>query len=330
MGKSNLFRYGEENVSEGETTTELPTVLIIDDSIDVHRLLTARLRSEPIQIINASCGTEGLRIASESEPDLILLDLDMPEIDGFEVLRQLKDNPKTLNIPVLVLSGLTDSQDKVTAFDLGAIDYITKPFDIIELRVRLRAALKLNSLIQLLAKRAQVDGLTGLWNRAYFDTRLKEAVDGVSRHNHALTVVIIDLDHFKSINDTYGHPAGDTVIQGLSAIVTEQSRSTDICCRYGGEEFVIIMPDTPPVAAQIVCERIREQLKSKVWSRHPERAVTGSFGVVGVEEGASVQLEYSAWLEATDQNLYTAKTSGRDQIVASHMSAPKVRLADAG
>jgi diguanylate cyclase (GGDEF)-like protein len=317
-------------VSEGETITEQPTVLIIDDSIDVHRLLTARLRSEPIEIINATCGAEGLRMAIEHNPGLILLDLSMPEIDGFEVLRQLKDNPQTLNIPVLVLSGLTESQDKVTAFDLGAIDYITKPFDIVELRVRLRAALRLNSLIQMLAKRAQIDGLSGLWNRAYFDTRLKEAVDGVSRHGHALTVVLIDLDHFKSINDTYGHPAGDTVIQGLASIVADASRSTDICCRYGGEEFAIIMTDTPPAAAQTVCERIRQTLKDKTWARHPERAVTGSFGVVGVEEGTSVQTEVSAWLEATDQNLYTAKTNGRDQVVASNMTAPKVRLADAG
>lgn len=317
-------------MSEGETITEQPTVLIIDDSIDVHRLLTARLRSEPIEIINATCGAEGLRMAIEHNPGLILLDLSMPEIDGFEVLRQLKDNPQTLNIPVLVLSGLTESQDKVTAFDLGAIDYITKPFDIVELRVRLRAALRLNSLIQMLAKRAQIDGLSGLWNRAYFDTRLKEAVDGVSRHGHALTVVLIDLDHFKSINDTYGHPAGDTVIQGLASIVADASRSTDICCRYGGEEFAIIMTDTPPAAAQTVCERIRQTLKDKTWARHPERAVTGSFGVVGVEEGTSVQTEVSAWLEATDQNLYTAKTNGRDQVVASNMTAPKVRLADAG
>ncbi len=321
---------GMPSVADGEHINETPTVLIIDDSIDVHRLLTARLRSEPIEIRNASCGEEGLRLADDIRPALILLDLDMPEIDGFEVLRQLKDNPKTVNIPVLVLSGLTDSQDKVAAFDLGAIDYITKPFDFIELRVRLRAALRLNSLIQMLARRAQIDGLSGLWNRVYFDSRLKEGVDGVIRHGHALTIALIDLDHFKSINDTYGHPAGDTVIQGLASIVTEQCRSTDVCCRYGGEEFVVIMPDTTPEAAQVVCERIRQRLKSTTWARHPERTVTGSFGLVGVGEDSAVGASVSEWLEAADQNLYTAKTNGRDQIVASNMRAPKVRLAEAG
>lgn len=317
-------------VPDGESTTETPKVLIIDDSIDVHRLLTARLRSEPIEIVNASSGLDGIRVAEDVEPALILLDLDMPELDGFEVLRQLKDNATTVNIPVLVLSGLTDSQDKVTAFDLGAIDYITKPFDIIELRVRIRAALKLNSLIQMLNKRAQIDGLSGLWNRKYFDTRLKESVDSVARHGRALTVALVDLDHFKSVNDTYGHPAGDTVIQGLSRIITEHSRSTDVCCRYGGEEFAIIMPDTSPDAAQIVCDRIREELKAKTWSRHPERQITGSFGLVGVSDGSAVKSAPAAWLEAADQNLYTAKSNGRDQVVASDMAAPKVRLAEAG
>lgn len=321
---------GMATVTEGQATSETPKVLIIDDSIDVHRLLTARLRSEPIEILNASNGREGIRVAEEIVPSLILLDLDMPELDGFEVLRQLKSDPKTDAIPVLVLSGMTDSQDKVTAFDLGAIDYVTKPFDIIELRVRLHAALKLNSLIQMLSKRAQIDGLSGMWNRAYFDTRLKEAVDGVARHGHALTVAIIDLDHFKSVNDTYGHPAGDTVIQGLAGIVAEQSRSTDICCRYGGEEFAIIMLDTAPVAANTVCERIRTALKNKSWARHPERAITGSFGLVGVEEDSGVKVSPAQWLEAADQNLYAAKTNGRDQIVASNMNAPKVRLAEAG
>ena len=278
-------------VSTGEHIPETRTVLIIDDSIDVHRLLTARLRSEPFEIINASSGRDGLRMAKECEPSLVLLDLDMPEIDGFEVLRQLKENPATVNVPVLVLSGLTDSQDKVAAFDLGAIDYITKPFDFVELRIRLRAALRLHELITMLARRAQIDGMSGLWNRVYFDNRLQEAVDGVARHGHALTVGIIDLDHFKSINDTYGHPAGDTVIQGLARIVNEQCRSTDVCCRYGGEEFAVIMPDTTPEAAQAVCERIRTELKETTWARHPERKVTGSFGVVGVEDASSVRAE---------------------------------------
>jgi len=230
---------------------------------------------------------------------------------------------------MLVLSGLSGTQDKVTAFDLGAVDYITKPFDLAELRVRVRSALKMSNLITMLNKRAQLDGLTGLWNRAHFDDRLDEATAAVGRYDRALSVAIIDLDHFKSINDTYGHPAGDTVIQGLASILTETCRASDICCRYGGEEFVVLMPDTAPHEAVALCERVREKLKDRRWSRHPNRSVTASFGIVGVAEGTGCSKPAANWLEAADANLYNAKTGGRDRIEASEF-VTGVRLADAG
>lgn len=318
------------NPATGENTTDEPIVLLIDDSVDVHRLLTARLRNEPMVLMSAESGAEGLRLAKKLLPAVVLLDLDMPEIDGFEVLRGLKDDPSTSDIPVVVLSGLTASQDKVTAFDLGAIDYITKPFDITELRVRVRSALRMHNLVQMLAQRAQIDGLSGLWNRAYFDHRWEEETAAVSRHGRPLTLALIDLDHFKSINDTYGHPAGDTVIQGLAAIVSEQTRTSDICCRYGGEEFVIIMPDTAPDDGMMLCERIRVALKEKTWTRHPNRQVTGSFGVVGISEGGGVNITKEEWLEKVDQNLYKAKKGGRDRIEVTDLGGSPVKLADAG
>lgn len=314
----------------GETNSDDPIVLLIDDSVDVHRLLTARLRNEPMMLMGAESGAEGLRLAKEMVPAVVLLDLDMPEVDGFEVLRGLKDDPATVDIPVVVLSGLTASQDKVTAFDLGAIDYVTKPFDITELRVRVRSALRMHKLVTMLAQRAQIDGLTGLWNRAYFDHRWEEETSAVTRHGRALTIALIDLDHFKSVNDTYGHPAGDTVIQGLASIVAEECRSSDICCRYGGEEFVIIMPETAPDDAMILCERIRNALKEKHWSRHPNRQVTASFGVVGAGEGASATLSQDEWLEKADKNLYKAKKAGRDRVEMTDLGGAGVRLADAG
>ncbi len=317
------------NPSAHETNEE-PIVLLIDDSIDVHRLLAARLRNEPLVLMSAESGAEGLRLARELIPATVLLDLDMPEVDGFEVLRGLKDDPATADIPVVVLSGLTASQDKVTAFDLGAIDYITKPFDITELRVRVRSALRMHNLVQMLAQRAQIDGLSGLWNRAYFDHRWEEETAAVARHGRPLTIALIDLDHFKSINDTYGHPAGDTVIQGLAAIVGEETRASDICCRYGGEEFAIIMPDTAPTDGVMLCERIRQSLKAKQWARHPNRQVTGSFGVVGVSEGGNVNISKEEWLEKVDQNLYKAKKNGRDRVEVTDLSGAPVRLADTG
>lgn len=290
-----------------------PVVLIIDDSQDVHRLLKARLRAEDLEFVSATSGEQGLTLAKERQPLLALLDLDMPGMDGFEVLRSLKDDPATVQIPVIILSGLQSAQDKVTAFDLGAVDYVTKPFDMAELRVRLRAALRMNQLVRMLAQRAQIDGLTGLWNRAYFDARWNEEFARATRHGRPVSVAMIDVDHFKSINDGFGHPAGDAVLQGVAKLLHRELRQSDIACRYGGEEFVIILSDTNAPAATALCDRIRTAISDLAWSRHPERKVTASFGVAGCEGIPSVSAE--RWIEIADQNLYTAKRSGRNRVV---------------
>lgn len=304
-----------------------PLVLVIDDSVDVHRLLSARLKNEDLRLIAESNGLRGVETAVKERPSVVLLDLDMPDMDGFEVLRRLKDNASTLDIPVIVLSGLQSPQDKVTAFDLGAVDYICKPFDLTELRVRVRSAVRMSRLVQMLAQRAQIDGLTGLYNRAHFDARWREEVSGCQRHKRALSLAVFDCDHFKSINDTYGHPAGDAVLVGIAALLQRESRASDVPCRFGGEEFCLIMPDTGPQDALGVCERIRLALAECTWPRHPERRITVSVGLVGadVAQGANpVQ-----WLEMADKNLYTAKQTGRNRTVMTELG-PALALAKAG
>ncbi|MEM1186188.1 MAG: diguanylate cyclase [Planctomycetota bacterium] len=312
--------------SEYQDDSSPPNVLLIDDSVDVHRVLRARLRTEPLELVCVSTGAEGLERAPDLMPALILLDLSMPKMDGFEVLRRLKDAPATVNTPVIVLSGLTSTHDKVTAFDLGAMDFVTKPFEVNELKVRVRSALRLSSLVSMLSQRAQIDGLTGLWNRAHFDSRWQEFVSSATRHSRPLSLAVIDLDRFKSINDSFGHPAGDEVIQGLARLVGGTARSSDICCRFGGEEFCVILPDTGPDDAQVLCERIRTRLEEVRWPRHPERQVTCSIGIAGVTGSAAMTPQ--AWLEAADRNLYQAKEGGRNRIVVSDLSGP-VQLADA-
>ncbi len=303
-----------------------PCVLIIDDSPDVHRLLRARLKQEEIDLEMAATGDDGLRQAAERQPALIVLDMDMPGMDGFEVLRRLKEHSRTHQIPVIVLSGLHSPRDKVTAFDLGAIDYITKPFEITELRVRMRSALRLHQLVQMLEQKAQIDGLTGLWNRAYFDSRWQEESSRASRHLRSLSVAMLDVDHFKSVNDTYGHAAGDTVLSTLARTLVRECRQTDIVCRVGGEEFALLMPDTGPTDARDVCERIRATLEGLTWPRHPERRVTVSIGVVGsASPGVTSPGE---WLEIADRNLYAAKQAGRNRVVMTDLGA--ARFARAG
>jgi two-component system cell cycle response regulator len=316
------------NLDTSQLDAVRPTVLVIDDSADVQRLLRARLRHEEMELVSAASGAEGLAMLERSAPAIILLDLDMPGMDGFEVLRALKNSDTTMHIPVIVLSALCNAEDKITAFDLGAMDYITKPFDITELRVRVRSSLRFARLLLMLAQRAQIDGLTGLWNRAHFERRWTEEVAGATRHTRALSVALLDIDLFKSVNDTFGHPAGDAVIQGLGTLLVRELRQSDIPCRYGGEEFALVMPDTGPADATVLCERIRATLAAVRWPRHPDRVVTASIGLVGAAAGRVAGA--ARWLEIADQNLYRAKRAGRNRVVATDIADAAPALARAG
>jgi len=311
------------------TNDTKPLVLLVDDSIDVHRLLSARLRHEQIRMASLLKGAETIEVVKADTPAVILLDLDMPDMDGFEVLRALKDDPATNNVPVIVLSGLNGSEDKVTAFDLGATDYVTKPFDLAELRARLRAALRLDHLLKLLSERADVDGLTGLGNRAHFNKRWAEKVAECKRYGQPLSLAMIDIDLFKRINDTYGHPAGDEVIEGVANLLQGECRSHDVPCRFGGEEFVLIMPHTGPKDATAVTDRIRQALAAVVWQRHPENPVTLSAGMVGCD-GSCGDLTPEEWLEKADRNLYDAKRAGRNRVISTEVEPGNCELAQAG
>jgi diguanylate cyclase (GGDEF)-like protein len=310
------------------TDDSKPVVLLIDDSVDVHRLLRARLRHEHIQLHAVASGVEAMAAMQTMSPATILLDLDMPEQDGFSLLRQLKDTAGTHNIPVIILSGLQGSDDKVTAFDLGAADYVTKPFDMAELRARLRATLRLHHLLALLADRADLDGLTGLGNRSHFNKRWAEKVAEAQRYNRPLTLAILDVDHFKRVNDTFGHPAGDEVLLGMATLLQHELRRPDVACRYGGEEFALILPSTGPEDAGVLGERIRQELSQRVWPRHPESPVTVSIGIAGTH-GSCAGITMEQWIEAADRNLYTAKRNGRDRIVVTSVDTPP-QLAKAG
>jgi len=307
------------------STDDKPLVLLVDDSIDVHRLLQARLRHEQITLVGTTKAGEAVELARTQKPATILLDLDMPDMDGFEVLRALKDDPHTHNVPVIVLSGLQSSEDKVTAFDLGATDYVTKPFDLAELRARLRAALRMDHLLRLLADRADVDGLTGLGNRAAFNKRWAEKFAECRRYNQPLAMALLDIDFFKRVNDTYGHPAGDQVLVGTAQLLQRECRTPDVACRYGGEEFVLIMPNTSAADATTVADRIRAAMAQLVWPKHPESPVTMSIGLVGCSGGPG-DVTPEQWLEATDRNLYAAKHAGRNRVVSSELAQAAAAL----
>jgi len=307
---------------------QTPVVLLIDDSEFVHRLLNARLKSESIKLVSAYNGLEGFELAKKEPPALILLDLEMPVMDGFEALRHLMEEPATRNIPVIVLSGQDTTQDKVTAFDLGASDFVSKPFELTELRARLRSSLRISTLLRMLEQRAQIDGLTGLYNRSHFDQRWKEEYERCVRHSKGLSIAMIDIDKFKSVNDSFGHPAGDAVISGIANLLQGHLRKSDIACRYGGEEFILVLPETSPEQALGLCERIRSECEEMHWPRHPDRNITISIGISGCVEGPTIQ--EAEWIEHVDSNLYKAKETGRNKIVCDETQGKLINLPKAG
>ncbi len=284
-------------------------LLIIEDSRTVHAFLRKHLHDEPVDISLAFDGESGLQLAAATLPDVILLDVEMPGLDGFEVCRRLKEDSTTQIIPVIFLTGASSPQRKIEGLNLGAADYVTKPFDPAELRARVRTSLRTKFLLDLLAQNAQMDGLTGLWNRAHLDRRLAEEVGSVQRRHQALSCVMLDVDHFKSINDRFGHPSGDAVLRLLANILLEHSRAEDIVCRYGGEEFAILCPGVGAAGSGMLAERLRSEIAAATLTcGEHDIPITCSFGV------AEASLDPSAMLVRADQCLYRSKSSGRNRV----------------
>lgn len=299
-----------------------PRLLAIDDSSLIHRLLKSRLKNERIEMHHASDGVTGLQLARELLPDVILLDIDMPNLDGFEILRELKADPSTHDIPVIFISGTVDTESKVRGLELGAIDFVAKPFDIAELKARVRSAVRIRSLIRMLAQRAQIDGLTGLWNRSYFNDRLTQELAEARRHDQPLSLIICDLDHFKPLNDTYGHPFGDHVLEEFAQLLT-QGRDNDIACRYGGEEFAIILPHIDAPEAAKVAERIRSELQRRTWMNQSKVVITASFGVTDLTRVAEPTPD--AMIASADKAMYVAKET-RNTVYIAQSDGPAIRL----
>lgn len=288
-------------------------ILVIEDSEAIHGLLKVRLQSEPVELHFASDGEAGLSRAMELAPDLILLDVDMPAPDGFEVCRRLKADARTMAIPVVFLTGATSAEDKIKGLDLGAIDYVTKPFDPAELRARVRASLRTKYLMDLLSRKAMIDGLTGLWNRMYFESRLASELSHSRRNGRPVSCIMVDLDHFKQVNDEFGHPFGDDVLRRVGSLLGEIGRTEDVVCRYGGEEFVVLTPGNGAAAAAELAERIRKGVEDLRWTVGGRTVtVTCSLGVSDLRH-----LPPPTIVELADEALYSAKHAGRNRVAVA-------------
>ena len=303
-------------MTRDDRSSDTPPRILVVDHDELERLLIKhRFRLDRLHLIEAVDGRSALEAAWSTDLDLILLDLHLPDQSGFEVIRRLKDDPRTRSVPVIFLSAISGSDDKVRALDLGAVDFVTKPFDPAELRARIRVALRMKSYHDLLEEQAQLDGLTGLSNRRALEQRLDAEWSVARRRGGPISLVIVDLDHFKRINDRFGHAAGDETLRTAALALKSVARSSDFVARFGGEEFVLIAPDADVEGAVQLAERVRERIESlaPTFENMPS-SITASAGVASItaidEEEASAHVLF----DRADQALYAAKADGRNTV----------------
>lgn len=296
-------------------------VLIVDDSPDALAIAKARLLKEDLEVICADDGQAGLEAATAQKPDLILLDINMPDMSGFDLCRLLKADTELCMIPIIFLTGSDSTEDRVKGLDIGAVDYVTKPFDAFELRARVRAALRTKHLQDLLIKHARLDPLTELPNRRALTECLQKELARRERHNGLLSFVLADVDHFKRVNDTYGHSVGDRLLQEVGKAISSQCRLNDLPSRFGGEEFAIVVPDVDGAQARCLADRCRAAIEQIPFEAGGDTVkITASFGVVEAVDGLCCEQEL---IRAADEALYRAKNDGRNCVrIANHSGHP--------
>jgi diguanylate cyclase (GGDEF)-like protein len=295
------------------------TILVADDSLLVRAVVRSGLEEEGYTVLEAVDGTAALERCRAERPDVVLLDIEMPGLNGYEVLARLKADPQLTNIPVVFLTSRTDTADIVAGLRGGAHDYLKKPFEPAELLARVGSAAHVKQLQDQLWERnaeldriSRTDSLTGLYNRWHLQDELTRQRRTAQRYDEPFSVILFDIDHFKHVNDTYGHPAGDLVLCEFARRLESQVRAEDVVGRWGGEEFLVLMPRTDLDGAMRVAERIRT-----VTDASPVAAGTVSIPVTvsgGCAAGSADDSD--DLIKVADTRLYEAKAGGRNRIVA--------------
>ena len=306
-----------------------PRLLVVDDEADAREVLTEVLEPE-YEVLLAEDGEAALDVARAEHPDVVLMDLFMPRLDGLQALERLRADTATSDIPVIFVSGHGDDAVKVRSLDLGAVDYLQKPFSERELRARVERTLRLVRSQTALRELAQTDALTGLANLRAFRARVEEEVKRARRYHTPLTCVMADMDQLKPINDELGHAAGDRAIAAVAAVIREELRETDFGARYGGDEFVILLPHTAAEEGRVFAERACARLRERELEIGGRRIHVGaSFGVAclcdDLRDDAAEVLVGTA-----DAALYAAKREGRGRVAVAELPEPRPVVADAG
>ncbi|CAN5788952.1 diguanylate cyclase [soil metagenome] len=302
--------------------TEPGRILVVDDNQDNIEIIATRLRFRGYEILEASDGAQALAHVRDSAPDLILLDVMLPDIDGYEISRRIKGSEDLPFIPIILVTARDSTQDKVAGLDAGADDYLTKPINFPELEARVRSMLRIKRLQDELEEKNRElerlsisDGLTGLYNHRHIHELLAEEYERVARTHDCMSVAMFDLDRFKTVNDTYGHQPGDRVLVEFSDILRNTARDIDRLGRYGGEEFIALMPETCIEDAAVFVERVRREVSRHHFDigRDEPLHMTTSAGVATYPHDLVDSVE--TLVRLADEALYTAKATGRDRIV---------------
>lgn len=311
-----------------KTNGKAPLILVADDEPVNLALIKRRLEWEEYQIHTAQDGREAVEKARLLHPDLVILDVMMPILDGLQACRLLKDQEATRDIPIIFLSALDDTDTKINGLSLGANDYISKPFRVEELLARVAVAIRLKRERDDLRRSAEesrrsaaaasemsmTDALTGLLNRYGLQRNLQQKLSESRRYGRALSCLLIDIDYFKRINDSHGHAAGDTALMQVGRVLTEAVRGSDVVCRYGGEEFLVLAPETALDGALALGEKIRHAAAARLYG-DGERVfeIRLSIGAAQLQEHESGH----DMIARADVALYQAKERGRDRVEAA-------------
>lgn len=294
--------------------TNLPKLLVVDDQA-INIQILAEIFEDGYEVYMATSGTEALQVCAAHHPDLILLDVAMPDMDGHEVCRRLKSDPATEDIPIIFVTAHNNPEEEAEGLKLGAVDFISKPVNAVVVQARVKTHLTLKHQSDLLRSLAFVDGLTGIANRRHFEASLVVEWRQAARKSVPLSVIMIDVDHFKAYNDHYGHAGGDAVLQQVAAAIQRcMGRAHDLAARYGGEEFVCLLPDCDLEGAGVKAEEIRAAVAALELAHAASQTGKTLSISVGASSGiprddlTAVQLVVLA-----DEQLYLAKTSGRNR-----------------
>ena len=305
----------------GDAGRPPPLVLVADDDGVTRAMVGSWLADSGYGVVAARDGDEALLLAAEHPLDLMLVNVTMPGLDGYEVCRAIQAGGD-VSPPVIFLTARGDTAARVTGLDAGAVNYIVKPFEQAEVLARVRAALRTKVVRDELAVRTKVvqdelmdqasrDALTGLLNRRELDARADEVVALAQRHGRALSCLLLDLDHFKEVNDVHGHAAGDQVLRETGRRLSAACRISDVVARYGGEEFIFLLPETPSRAAVVLADKLRAALAE------PPVAIQGAIisirASIGVAAWSEAMASPASLIAAADEALYRAKRLGRDR-----------------